>query len=77
MSIGSSPSDFELLSLSYVSQMDNEILWLVSHYCYYVYEQKKKKAHNYTIDVDKFREHLSAIYVQNQRGQNPLSHIDI
>ena len=39
------PSNFELIHLSYDYMMDDEILWLVSQYCAYVYGQKKQKAH--------------------------------
>ena len=69
------PSNFEFLNLAYESMMDDEILWLVSNYCFYVYEQKKQKSHNYVVNVDKLRQHLMSLYVQNQRSQNILAHI--
>ena len=69
------PSNFELINLAYESPMDDEICWLVAQYCFYVYEQKKKKAHNYTINVDKLRRHLIGLYAQNQKSQNVLAHI--
>jgi hypothetical protein len=69
------PSDFELINLTYDSMMDDEILWLVPSYCFYVYEQKKQRAHNYVVNVDKLRLHLIGLYAQNQRSQNPLAHI--
>ena len=47
------PSNFELLNLAYDSPMDDEICWLVTQYCCYMYEQKKLRAHNYVINVDK------------------------
>ena len=37
------PSNFELINLAYESPMDDEICWLVSQYCFYVYEQKKMR----------------------------------
>ena len=43
--------------------------------CFYVYKQKKKRAHNYTIDVDKLRKYLMELYVQNQEIQNVLAYI--
>ena len=69
------PSNFELLHLAYESMMDEEILWLVSQYCAYVYEQKRQKAHNYVINVDKLRSKLMGLYAINQKSQNPLAHI--
>ena len=69
------PSDFELINLAYDSPMDDEICWLVSQYCFYVYEQKKMKAHNYTIDVDKLRKHLKQLYELDQGSQNVLAYI--
>ena len=65
----------QLINLAYESPMDDEICWLVSQYCFYVYEQKKMKAHNYTIDVDKLRKHLKQLYVLNQWSQNVLAYI--
>ena len=69
------PSDFELINLAYESPMDDEICWLVTQYCCYVYEQKKSRAHNYVIDVDRLRTHLMGLYTKNQRSQNVLAHI--
>ena len=69
------PSNFELIHLAYDSMMDEEILWLVSQYCAYVYDQKKQKAHNYVINVDKLRGKLMGLYAINQKSQNPLAHI--
>ena len=40
-----------------------------------MYEQKKSRAHNYVIDVDKLRNHLMGQYTKNQRSQNVLAHI--
>ena len=69
------PSNFELIHLAYDSMMDDEILWLVAQYCAYVYGQKKQKAHNYIINVDKLRSHLMGLYAINQKSQNVLAHI--
>ena len=69
------PSNFELIHLAYDSMMDDEILWLVAQYCAYVYGQKKQKAHNYLINVDKLRSHLMGLYAVNQRSQNVLAYI--
>jgi hypothetical protein len=69
------PSNFELIHLSYDYMMDDEILWLVSQYCAYVYGQKKQKAHNYIINVDKLRSHLMGLYANNQNNQNVLAYI--
>jgi hypothetical protein len=52
--------------------MDDEIFWLVTQYCCYVYEQKKLQAHNYVIDVDKLRKHLMGLFDKNQRSQRKL-----
>ena len=69
------PSNFELIHLAYDSMMDDEILWLVSNFCAYVYNQKKQKSHNYIINVDKLRNHLMGLYIINQKSQNVLAHI--
>ena len=54
--------------------MDDEICWLVSQYCFYVYEQKKIRAHNYTVAVYKSIKHVNIeLYVKNQRSQNVLA----
>ena len=74
--LDSYPSNFELVYLAYDSRMDDEILWLVANFCYYVYDKKRKHSHNYTINVDKLREHLIGQYAANQRGQNVLAHIN-
>ena len=66
---------FELIHLALDSMMDDEILWLVAQYCAYVYGQKKQKAHNYIINVDKLRSHLMGLYAINQKSQNVLAHI--
>ena len=65
-------SNFELINLAYESPMNDEICWLVSQYCFYVYEQKKMRAHSYTIDVDKLRKHLMELYVLNQGSQKTI-----
>jgi hypothetical protein len=47
-----------------------------AQYCCYVYEQKKLRAHNYVIYVDKLRTHNfiwdMGLYIKNQRSQNNL-----
>ena len=73
--LGNYPSNFELIHLAYDSMMDDEILWLVAQYCAYVYGQKKQKAHNYIINVDKLRSHLMGLYAINQKSQNVLAYI--
>ena len=69
------PSNFELIHLAYDSMMDDEILWLVSNFCAYVYNQKKQKSHNYIINVDKLRNRLMGLYTINQKSQNVLAYI--
>ena len=73
--LDSYPSNFELITLVYDSMMDDEILWLLANYCYYVYDQKRKHAHNYIINVDKLRLYPMDQYAANQRGQNILANI--
>ena len=36
------PSDFELLHLVYNAQAEAEVLWITSHYCYYVWDLKTR-----------------------------------
>ena len=73
--LDSYPSNFELITLVYDSMMDDEILWLLANYCYYVYDQKRKHAHNCIINVDKLRLYPMDQYAANQRGQNVLANI--
>ena len=77
--LGNYPSNFELIHLAYDSMMDDKILWLVAQYCAYVYGQKKQKAHNYIINVDKLRSHLMGLYAINQKSPNvlPIFHFRI
>ena len=69
------PSNFELIHLAYEALLDGEVLWLVAHYCGYVWDQKTQHGKNFRIDVDKLRTHLQDLYVQNQLSQNPLAYI--
>ena len=69
------PSDFELLHLVYDALLDAEILWLVSHYCGYLWDQRTRHGKNFKIDVDKLRTYLQDLYIQNQSSQNPLAFI--
>ena len=69
------PSNFELLHLSYETLMDDEVLWMIAQYCYFVWEVKQRTSHNYSVDVDKLRENLIQKYEENQKSQNPLGHI--
>ena len=69
------PSNFELLHFVYEAVMDAEILWLISHYCNYVWDQKTRHGKNFFINVDKLRSHFQNLYVQNQTSQNPLAFI--
>ena len=69
------PSDFELLHLVYNAQAEAEILWMISHYCNYVWDLKTRHGKNFTVDVDKLRVHLQELYIQNQASQNALTYI--
>jgi hypothetical protein len=60
---------------SYLLLLSRRRVSILTEYCFYVYEQKKMRAHNYTIDVDKLRKHLMELYVQNQGSQNVLAFI--
>jgi hypothetical protein len=57
--------------------MDDEILWLVSNFCAYVYNQKKQKADKDIINVDKLSNHLMGLYTINLKSQNVLAHIRV
>ena len=70
------PSDFELIHLALEpNTMEKEIVWLIAHYCWYVWDQKKKHGYRYIIDVDKLRTYYMKEYLENQFGQNFLAHI--
>ena len=69
------PSDFELLHLVYEALLNAEILWLVTHYCSYVWDQRTRHGKNFNINVDKLRTYLQDLYIQNQTSQNPLAYI--
>ena len=69
------PSDFELLHLVYNAQAEAEILWMISHYCNYVWDLKTRHGKNFTVDVDKLRVYLQELYIQNQASQNALTYI--
>ena len=72
---GQFPSNFELLHLSYEAMMNTEILWVISTYCYYVWNEKVLKGDNYAICVDKLRIQMMQNYSENQFSQNPLTYI--
>ena len=55
--------------------MDDEVLWIIAQYCYYVWSIKQQTSHNYVVDVDKLRRHLVHKYSENQNSQNPLAYI--
>ena len=70
------PSDFELLHLAFSSNtLEKEIVWLLSHYCWYVWELKKKNNNRFIADVDKLRSYLMKEYVEIQFSQNYLAYI--
>ena len=69
------PSDFELLHLTYEAVMNVEILWLISMYCYYVWQEKNKSGNNYFVCVDKLRSFLMQEYQETQYSQNLLAFI--
>ena len=69
------PSNFELLHLAYETMMEDEVLWIIAQYCYYVWGIKQQTSHNYVVDVDKLRRHLMQKYSENQNSQNPLAYI--
>ena len=61
------PSDFELLHLAFSSNtLEKEIVWLLSHYCWYVWELKKKNNNRFIADVDKLRSYLMKEYCLTQ-----------
>ena len=70
-----SHSNFELLHLAYETMMDDELLWVIAHYCSYVWDVKQKTSHNYVVDVDKLRRSMMHKYTENQSSQNPLAFI--
>ena len=70
------PSDFELIHLAFEpNTMEKEIVWLIAHYCFYVWNQKKKHGNRFIVDVDKLRSYYMKEYLENQFGQNFLAHI--
>ena len=74
---GQYPSNFELLHLAYEALLDTEVLWLVSNFCFYVWEERRVRDRSYVINVDKLRSHLVNLYVENQTSQNPLEFIPL
>ena len=69
------PSNFELLHLAYEALLNTEILWVISTYCSYVWNEKVKSGNNYEICVDKLRSFMMQNYQENQFSQNPLAYI--
>ena len=52
-----------------------EILWVISTYCCYVWNERVAKGSNYTICVDKLRSVMMQEYEENQLSQNHLEYI--
>ena len=69
------PSNFELLHLAYEALLSMEVLWVVSTYCSYVWNEKVRGGNNYFICVDKLRLFMMQEYQENQYSQNPLAFI--
>ena len=69
------PSNFELLHLAYEALLNTEILWVISTYCCYVWNEKISHGSNYSICVDKLRSVMMHEYQENQLSQNPLGYI--
>ena len=69
------PSNFELLHLAYEAILSTEILWVISMYCSYVWNEKITHGSNYSICVDKLRSVMFQEYQENQLSQNPLGYI--
>ena len=69
------PSNFELLHLVYEAVMNVEILWIISTYCSYVWNEKVRGGSNYSICVDKLRNFMMQEYQENQFSQNSLAYI--
>ena len=70
------PSDFELLHLAFEpNTMEKEIVWVISHFCCYVWDQKKKHGNRLIIDVDKLRVFFMKEYLEIPFGQNCLAFI--
>ena len=67
------PSNFELLHFAYETMMDDEVLWIIAHYCSYVWDVKQKTSHNYVVDVDKLRRSMMHKYTENQISHSLLS----
>ena len=68
------PSNFELLHLAFnANTMEKEIVWLISSYCSYVWDLKRKKGNRFSVDVDKLRSYLMKEYVEIQFTQNYLN----
>ena len=69
------PSDFELLHLAYEALLSTEVLWIISTYCSYVWNEKVQNGNNYSICVDKLRSVMMQEYQQTLISQNPLAFI--
>ena len=69
------PSNFELLHLAYEAILNTEILWVISIYCCYVWNERVANGSNYSICVDKLRSVMIQEYEENQLSQNRLEYI--
>ena len=63
-------SDFELLNLAFhESNFENELVWLISNYCDYIYN--KVIVRNENANLDKLREHLKYKQAENVSQNRP------
>ena len=69
------PSNFDLLHLAYEALFSTEILWIISTYCSYVWNEKVQNGNNYSILVDKLRSVMMQDYQLNLISQNSLAFI--
>jgi hypothetical protein len=69
------PSNFELLHLAYEAILNKEILWVISTFCCYVWNERVSNGSNYFICVDKLRSVMMQEYAENKLSQNPLEFI--
>jgi hypothetical protein len=69
-------SDLELLHLAFEpNTMEKEIVFVIYHFCFYVWDQKKKHGNRFIINVDKLRIYFMKEFLETQFGQNFLAFI--
>ena len=65
-------SDLELLNLVIAGGIELELVWFITNYIFYVWNQRERK-NNTEINLEKFQIHLRQELKRNRRSQNRVS----